>query len=179
MAKPGAAGPANIDVVPVATKKTTAPAPRQTTKPPATGGAPRATAGYPQASPTASRPRGLTSGRPSVTISLVQPPLSDKTVSPPNEAPYRPPAHVRQPQADIDAVRAPYGEAANLQLSKRRNQGYRSPVTNHIYVWHEHSYYNDAVYPDVYNPYDWRNYNDPLSPWVGWESRIVVFDSCI
>jgi cytoskeletal protein RodZ len=93
-------------------------------------------------------------------------------VTPPGEKSYKPPrADVRPPAKDYDraAVAAPQRVT--------RSGSYRSPVTHHVYVWHDPLYYTSPGYiPDLFDPYNQWNYTNPLSPMFGLPYNLV--DAC-
>ncbi len=93
-------------------------------------------------------------------------------VTPPGEKSYTPPpADVRPPakQYDRAAVAAPERVT--------RTGSYRSPVTNHVYVWHDPTYYSSPGYRlDLFDPYNPWNYTNIYSPFFNRPYNLV--DAC-
>lgn len=93
-------------------------------------------------------------------------------VTPPGEKSYKPPpADVRPPAKQYDRAAV----AAPERIT--RNGSYRSPVTHHVYAWHDPIYYSSSSYRlDLFDPYNPWNYTNPLSPFYGRSYNLV--DAC-
>lgn len=97
---------------------------------------------------------------------------SKSKITPPGEKSYKPPrADVRPPAKDYDRAAVAAPERVT------RGGSYRSPVTHHVYVWHDPIYYSSPGYlPDLFDPYNQWNYTNPLSPFFGRPYNLV--DAC-
>lgn len=93
-------------------------------------------------------------------------------VTPPGEKSYKPPA------ADVRPPAKQYDRAAVAAPERiTRSGSYRSPVTHHVYVWHDPIYYGSMGYiPDLFDPYNPWNRTNPLSPFFGLPYNLV--DAC-
>ncbi len=93
-------------------------------------------------------------------------------VTPPGEKSYTPPpADVRPPAKDYDRAAV----AAPERIT--RSGSYRSPVTHHVYTWHDATYYSSPSYrADLFDPFNPWNYTNPLSPFFGRSYNLV--DAC-
>jgi hypothetical protein len=93
-------------------------------------------------------------------------------VTPPGEKAYTPPrADVRPPAKKYDTA----ARYAPQQVS--RGGQYRSPVTNHTYIYRDPIYYSSPGYRlDLFDPYNPWNYTNPYSPFFG--RQYVVVDAC-
>lgn len=61
--------------------------------------------------------------------------------------------------------------------SRITSRSYRGP-TGTVFVYHTHSYYRMGGYHNLWNPYDWTNYYNPLSPWYGHSGMINAGAYC-
>jgi hypothetical protein len=114
----------------------------------------------PRTSNTAIKPVNSTP-RPSVSRSG-----GKTTITPPSEKAYSPPSYKTAPSA---ADRSTATKAAPKSVTTTGS--YTSPVTHHVYVYHDPTYFSTAAYLtaiDLYNPYDPFNwYYRPFSPFYG------------
>lgn len=106
------------------------------------------------------------------TKKLPEPPKGTTTINPPGEQAYVPPANVKQPQEDIDAAKS------SLKSDQKLSKGgsYESPVTHHVYHWHDDSYYSHLRIHDPYDPYDPYNWHNGNSPFNGY--HLIIVDAC-
>lgn len=93
-------------------------------------------------------------------------------VTPPGEKSYKPPpANVRPPAKQYDRAAV----AAPERIT--RSGSYRSPVTHHVYTWHDPLWYSSPTYRvDLFDPYNPWNRTNPLSPFFGLPYNLV--DAC-
>lgn len=151
-----------------------AEAQRNQAKPPAAQNAtaPTVPGTRPAGTPGTAAAQGTTPARNQAAPPAAQNNAKVNKVSPPGEKAYTPPrADVRPPAKDYD-------RAARLAPDRLSRTGsYRSPVTSHIYVWHEPTYYSSSGYRlDLYDPFNPWNYTNPFSPFYGRSYNLV--DRC-
>lgn len=126
---------------------------------------------------SSSAPYHSTSGSHATSVPVVRqtssrvpaPPSSQQRRSVPGERAYTPPANVRQPQADINLVR----RHMPTRLSTSSHDHYVSPVTHHVYMYHDTGYFGHLGWHDPYDPYDPYNWHNPYSPFYGAHFRMV------
>jgi hypothetical protein len=102
---------------------------------------------------------------PAVKANSAKAPASQRSkVSPPGEKSYTPPpADVKPPAKQVQAAQ----RSAPAQVSLAGS--YRSPVTHHVYVFHDAGWYGSPGYVlDIFDPYNPFNYySNALSPFYG------------
>ncbi len=149
-------------VVEPAHQGTTVPKPPRQAK---TTAAPKTTAAKPSA------PAPKTSSANSAP-KVPTPPKGDKAYTPPGESAYTPPKNTTQPKEDLDAAKASLKSDQKLS----RSGTYTSPVTQHVYVYHDATYFGHLGWHDPYDPYDPYNITNPYSPFNGYHFAWV--DRC-
>jgi hypothetical protein len=98
---------------------------------------------------------------------------SHAKITPPGEKSYTPPPADRQPpRRQVDAA----VKSAPAKVSTSGH--YRSPVTHHVYVYHDSGYYGSPGYLlDLYDPYNPYNYySNVWSPFYG--RPFILVDRC-
>lgn len=104
--------------------------------------------------------------------SIPPPPTGTKQYTVPGEKAYTPPQNTTQPAADLSAAKNSL--QSGQQLSMDTSRGYTSPVTHHVYVYHDATYFNRAGFHDPYDPYDPYNLTNVFSPWYGYHFAMVA-----
>jgi hypothetical protein len=160
---------------------------------PSSGGARSSGSSSARSSPAKSSPAKAPTGqnRPSVKNANAKPPSAQHAealknqakpptgqnsvkskVTPPGEKSYKPPpADVRPPAKQYDRAAV----AAPQRIT--RTGSYRSPVTHHVYVWHDPVYYSSPGYVlDLFDPYNPWSRTNPNSPFFGMPYNLV--DAC-
>jgi hypothetical protein len=111
---------------------------------------------------------------PPVKANSAKAPASQRSkVSPPGEKSYTPPpADVKPPAKQVQAAQ----RSAPAMVSVAGS--YRSPVTHHVYIFHDAGWYGSPGYVlDIFDPYNPFNYtSNLLSPFYG--RPYVLADRC-